>query len=368
MDRGCIPEPRIHIEGIKSGEVYINERTITIDEEAANKYTMELNGKPIQNGHKVSKNGPYTLEVNAKRWWNEQTESIQFEIDNIPPEKPSFKEEIKDVYFKQATFKLNKERDVNYTIMMDGKPYDIEKPVTKKGKHILSIKAVKDNGLFAQNEVKFEIDNRTYSRDTIETFKGFIFHNEDRPEKDPKILKWNKTVSVYVYGKPTSTDLQVLKSYLNNLSEILPIDLIYTGNNFSVKADYSIPIIFVPTHQFKDYGLKEKLINGTNKIVGYTMPTKDSEEGLLRSNVLIGTDTSQQVRKTTILHELVHSLGLYGHFKENEKSILYPFTNNMVTDLGDIDKEIIELLYRPDILHGMDESDVDKVLAPRIKE
>ncbi|WLD94603.1 DUF2927 domain-containing protein [Alkalihalobacillus sp. AL-G] len=366
MLSGCIPEPEIHIEGVKDGEVYVKDRIIEIDENRAGEYTLKLNGETIQNGHTVSENDDYKLTITAKRWWNEQTKSIQFEIDDIPPNKPSFKDEPKEVYYKQAKFSLEKEEDVMYKVKMDDKPYDINNPVTEEGEHKLFIKAVKDNGLLAQKEVEFVIDNRTYTRKAVDTFKHFIFHSEE--QQDQKVLKWTKNASVYIYGNPTGQDREALESYFNRINELLPIDLLIMESDIHSTGDYSLSIFFVPSHKFKDYGFKGDLENGNKRIVGFAAPTKVSEEGILRSIIVIGTDTDQRFRKTTILHEIVHSLGLYGHFNNNEHSILYPYNNNMVTELTDMDKKMIEILYRPGIHTGMDESDVERVLKTRIKE
>jgi hypothetical protein len=363
---GCIPKPEIHIEGVKEGKVYLKDRIIQVDEEAAGTYSLKLNGNDIQNNHKVTGNGEYELKVTTKKWWTEKKETIRFEIDDKPPKKPSFKDEVKEVYLKQAKFILEREDDVTYTITLDGKPTNLEQPVTEAGNHTIEIKAEKDNGLVQYKKVKFEIDNRTYSREAVDTFKRLLF--QDGEQQETRIFKWAKTVSVFIYGTPTAEDKQALKSNFNELNKLLPIDFLVREDDWTANSNYSLKIYFVPTHKFKDYGYSGELVNGNKKIVGYTIPTKASEEGILKSNIVVGTNTEQRLRKTTIFHEIIHSLGLYGHLEDNENSILYPYNNNYVTELSEIDKKMIEILYRTEINTGMNESDIERVLKPRIIE
>ncbi len=363
---GCLPEPEIQISGVENEKVYPEARIIKIDEEAAGNFTMKLNGKNIQNGHKVTGNGEYQLAVTAERWWNKETKSITFEIDDQPPNKPAFKDKLKKIYYKQVKFRLVKEDGVDYTITVDDKPYDLGKVYNKEGEHTLYIQAVKENGLTSDRKIKFHIDNRTYSRDTVDTFKQLYFHNGEKPLTE--LIKWTYYVGVYVHGDPTSQDSKVLKSYFDKLNEKLPIEFKMLENGTSNYTDHQLDIHFVPTHKFKDYGFKKDILVGNKQVVGVAIPEKVTTDGkIITSRILIGTDTDQQLRKTTILHEIIHSLGLYGHIEDNKKSILYPYNNNRITKLSEIDEKLIEILYREDIQPGMTEKDVEHVLEPRIK-
>ncbi|WP_408009849.1 DUF2927 domain-containing protein [Pseudalkalibacillus sp. A8] len=364
---GCIPEPEIQISGIENEKVYPDARSIKVDEEAAGNFTMQLNGKDIQNGHKVTGNGKYQLTVTAERWWNEETKTVTFEIDDQPPKKPEFNDDLKKVYYKEVKFRLVKEDGIEYEIRMDDKPYNLEKAYNKEGDHTLYIQAVKDNGLTSDRKIKFQIDNRTYSRETVNTFKQLYFHNGEKLLTE--VIKWTYYVGVYVHGEPTTQDSNVLKSYFDRLNKMLPIEFKILKNGTSNYTNHQLDIHFVPTHEFKDYGFKEDLRVGNKQIVGVAIPEKVTMDGnIITSKILVGTDTDQQLRKTTILHEIIHSLGLYGHLENNEKSILYPYNNNRVTKLSEVDEKLIEILYRKDIQPGMNEKDVERVLEPRIKK
>ncbi|WP_221563042.1 DUF2927 domain-containing protein [Alkalihalobacillus sp. TS-13] len=363
---GCLPEPEIQLSGIESNKVYPDARIIKIDEETAGTFTMQLNGKDIQNGHEVTGNGEYELSVTAERWWNEDTKTITFEIDDQPPKKPEFKDELKKIYYKEVKFRLVKEDGVKYKVTMDGKPNDIGKAYTKEGEHTLYIQAEKENGLTSDKKVNFQIDNRTYSRNTVDTFKQLYFHNGEKSLTE--VIKWTYYVGVYVHGKPTTQDSKVFKSYFDRLNEMLPIEFKILKNGTSNYTNHQLDIYFVPTHKFKDYGFKEDLRVGNKQVVGVAIPEKVTTDGkIITSKILVGTDTDQQLRKTTILHEITHSLGLYGHLEDTKKSILYPYNNNRITKLSEIDKKLIEILYREDIKPGMSEKDVQRVLEPRIK-
>ncbi|MGY3718261.1 hypothetical protein ACWE42_22355 [Sutcliffiella cohnii] len=82
---GCVAEPEINVDGVSDGAIYINDVTIHIDDQLAGDFTMSLNGQDIQNDHLVTENGDYELVINAKNYWKEANETIQFKLDDEPP-------------------------------------------------------------------------------------------------------------------------------------------------------------------------------------------------------------------------------------------------------------------------------------------
>lgn len=362
---GCVPQPEIQIQRIEEGKTYATDLTIQIDEEAAGKYAMKLNGQEIQNGYKVTENGEYKLSITAKRWWNEKTKTIQFSRDSNPPLPPAFYPEIKAIYFQQVNFKLVKLDGVIYTATIDGKPFNLNESYKEEGSHKLKVIAVKDNGLSSRSEFDFRIDNRTYSKGIIDEFIQFYF---DEDKKVQNILKWTDSVEVFVHGNLTSVDYDVVNSIYKKINEMLPIDFTIIENEKDSQLTNRVDIYFVPTYKFKDYGFEGEIIENNIKIIGFANPTSYSSDGITGSQVLIGTDTKQTERKTIILHEIVHSLGLYNHLEDKKTSILYPYANTNVYELSNLDEKFIEILYREDIKPKMSKREIEWALEPWITE
>ncbi len=365
---GCLPKPKISISGVEDGKIYVTEQTISIDQNlAGDDYTLKLNGESITNKHTVTDNGHYDLEVTAKKWWQEEEKSIQFEIDDVPPKKPELKANIRSSYFKSVTFGLEREKDVSYEIKLDGKRHDIDSPITKEGDHYLNIVATKDNQLVSQRKFRFEIDNRTYSRNEVDSFEWLSLNLIHKESNLPRIQKWTEDVDVVVHGEPTSQDWKSLNTYISTLNETLPFYLNLHKKDDRTYNAGTIIMHFVPNYRFDELGFQQPLRQGDGEIVGFAYPNKVTYNGVFKE-ATIGIDTTipQHTRNTTIYHELIHALGLYKHFDNNRSSILYPYNDTGVTKLAKIDKKMIELLYRPDITPGMYKPQVEATLKPRI--
>jgi hypothetical protein len=356
---GCVSEPEINIDGLKNGKTFPKEVTIHLDDKNLGKYTMFLNGDTIQNDHKVTENGEYELTIKASNLWKEKLKTITFKIDDQPPLKPSFHPEIKPINYKHVTFNLIVEKGVTYSAKINGKPFDLSNKFEQEGTHVLFVMAKKENGLSTTSRFFFTIDNRTYSKETIGRFTNFYFTNENK-----NIIKWMNTIELFYHGNPSSRDIQILKSHVKALNENLPIKIIVRDSVAKRNRINRIDMYFVPNYKFKDYGFRGDIISNNIEIVGLATPISYSLGELTKAQILIDTNTSQRVRESTILHELVHALGFYVHTKD-KSSILYP-TDINVTRLSDFDKKIVELLYREDIEPNMSQRDVEQVLKPRI--
>ncbi|MFB3170001.1 DUF2927 domain-containing protein [Neobacillus sp. 179-C4.2 HS] len=365
---GCVIKPEIHITGVEEGKVYADKRTITINEEQAGTYSMTLNGKSIESGHVVVKKGTYNLSIEGKKLWLKSKKDITFKIDYQPPKLPALKNEIQPGYFQEANIELIKEDGITYDIKLNGEPYDLSKPIQKEGMYELDIIAVKENGLVSHRTDSFIVDNQTFTQEMVEAFLSFHF-DYDQIE-DPFIIKWiGKKVPVYIHGEPTNEDLDQLRRYLNEINSWLPVQFEITQENKTDITSFQLNIYFVPNEQFKDYGFTEELFQEDGETIGFALPTEGNDvDGLLATTIGIDSTVNQKDRNPTILHELVHALGMYNHFEHDTSSILYPLTNQQITTLNETDKTLLGMLYRLDIIPGMTEEEIRQMWKPRIVE
>ncbi|WP_335873052.1 DUF2927 domain-containing protein [Bacillus sp. 2205SS5-2] len=362
---GCSLQPVIEVSGVENGKMYATDVMIEIDEELAGNYTMQLDGEPIQSGYNVTNNGKYELKVSAKKWWLEDLKTITFDIDLNPPNTPSFETEPLDAYFQEALFQLEKEDRVSYEVILNGNPYDLKKPIIDEGQYELKVVANKENGLKSTNSISFMVDNTSYSKEVVDRFVEFMLTDE---EAVVDILwKWNNDVEVVLHGDPTNMDVEMVKQSIMEVNDLLPIELQLVDKVTSV-FNNKIDIYFVPTSQFSKYGYDGPIVQGDIRYEGFAFITDIEVYGEISETIiLIGTDTTQESRKTTILHEIVHSLGLYNHFEEDNTSIFYPYNDTGVTTLSEKDRILIELLYRYELKPGVRVNDISKLLESRIE-
>ncbi|MBD8071149.1 DUF2927 domain-containing protein [Bacillus sp. PS06] len=367
MMTGCASHEDI-LHGIEDGKIYVADPIITIDEDYHGDFQLLLNGETIEPGHTVTENGDYTLELTTKKLWMEKTTTYSFSHDDIQPKAPSFTTNPKPVYFKEAVFDYKKEKNVSYETFLNGEPVDLSKPITEEGTHFLKIVATKNNGLKSERRQLFSIDNKTYTSAEVDTFLHFFFDNNQ--DFLPKIYKWTDTVTIVVDGNPTEQDMKILNQHIETLNKLLPFKFIVTEAENGKSYSRQIDMHFIPTWKFVNY-VEDEDNPDLKWAVGLAFPTmmsRDERQGLIASTVLIGTDIPQSERNHVILHELIHSIGMYNHFEDDESSILYPFVYPVVTELNEIDLKMIEILYRKDLLGGMTKPDVERVLKPRVRD
>ena len=364
---GCVNGPGILVDGVEEGKVYSDNRTITINQEKAVTYSMNLNGQPIASGHLVSQNGIYRLTISAKQWWMESKQEIVFTVDDRPPNPPTFKEEIQTGYFQEAKLELIEEDGVTYEVKLDGNPYDLHEPIRVEGEHELDILAIKENGKSVRRKDSFVVDNQTFTKEIVETFLRFHFDKEEND--DAFLIKWMvEKVPVYVHGNPTNEDVDQLQTVLTDFNAWLPVQFEINKNKENNSTNHQINVYFVPSERFKEYGFTGDRINGNNKIIGFTLPVEgNSRDGLVVTTIGVDSTISQAVRNPTILHEFAHSLGMYNHFEDDQTSILYPDYVEGNTILNKNDRKIVEMLYRQDLLPGMTKEEIQKMWEPRIE-
>ncbi|MEI5905603.1 DUF2927 domain-containing protein [Bacillus spongiae] len=367
---GCSLKPSIEVEGVEDKKIYTTEQTVQIDEKLAGQFTMKLNEEDIQPGHTIKENGAYKLEIEAKKWGIKETKTISFEIDDQPPNEPSFHDAPLDRYFKKAKLRLKRVEDVTYEFLLDGEPYmdtateqDSSLIIyAEEGDHTFNIIAKKKNGLTSETTIPFSMNNTMFSREEIDLFYEIMFKTE---EDDYMLGKWLSDTNVQVHGTPTDEDLEALESYLEQVNVILPIDLILVDNEAGRSPQNRIDIYFVPKNQFYDLGWDEDISGITGFTSYYPYYTG---EGFGRSDIIVGIEEEERDRKLTILNLLLYSLGIPNRFDEDDsESIITPNSTDKI-ELSDEYKKMIEILYLGEIRLGMNETRIEKAIKHRIIE
>ncbi|MBP1946942.1 DUF2927 domain-containing protein [Methanobacterium petrolearium] len=219
-------------------------------------------------------------------------------------------------------------------------------------------------GVFYQNEiygVGSSNENEKYSQEQIDTFMETAFSPDDYGNKYDRVGKWNiNVVRVRIMGSPTQEDINTLKKAVNDINgNVGGLKLVLDDKN---EMEPDIEIYFIPHAQFAQYSVNPSEADGftlwlvsTSGIYG-----GNSAGEIYKAKVFVGTDNlSQKRRSHVIIHELAHSLGL--HHNQNQNSALCPGGPD-ITEYSDLDKTMMRMLYRKDILPNMSRREVETIL------
>jgi hypothetical protein len=210
-------------------------------------------------------------------------------------------------------------------------------------------------GVFSPNE------NEKYSTEEISTFMESAFSPDDYGNSYDKVGKWHiNVVRIKVMGQPTDEDMKTLNKAINDINtNVKDFQLKIDDVN---KMEPDMEIYFIPHSQFAQFSVNPSEVDGftmwmvsTSGIYG-----GNSAGEIYKARVIIGTDQKSQKRRShVIIHELEHSLGL--HHNQNKNSALCKFGPDY-TEYTDLDKTMIRILYRKDILPNMSRSQVETIL------
>lgn len=158
-------------------------------------------------------------------------------------------------------------------------------------------------------------------------------------------------VRLQIMGAPTSQDLAVVRSIVDEINAIVGLPLV------AVEPERAnVFVRFVPRGSMRSYS---SLVPrwGAGGFVSVELSKSFTIE---RGQVLIASDIPFRARKPIIREELTQLLGLLNDASWYPESIFNDA--NFANEFAPIDRSLIEMLYRPDMKAGLDESDTRKVL------
>lgn len=202
-------------------------------------------------------------------------------------------------------------------------------------------------GFYYKDEI-FVSSNASFGKITVEEsdyFMQIVFGNDS----SNTIKKWDKNIKIKVYGNPTSEDIIVLNNTINSINGVIP--------NIKVFMDENNPnteIYFVSAQDFSNFDLNS---GGRQE---YVNTVWNNQGNILKAKILLSTDLNQEERSHYIIADFTRILGFFYASDKYPDSIFN--TNNNKTDLIEIDKLMIRILYSHDISSGMSKNDVEKIL------
>jgi hypothetical protein len=165
------------------------------------------------------------------------------------------------------------------------------------------------------------------------------------------VRRWNEPIRFRVNGSPDGADLATLAQVVAEINALTSlVDFV------EVDEDPLVEIHFAPVSSFP--GILPSYVPGN---IGYFSVWFDGAHHFTRAVVLIANDRERAVRDHLIREEVTQILGLGRDSELYPESIFYqPWS--LVASYAPIDRALIEMLYRPEVLPGMDEARVGAVL------
>lgn len=171
---------------------------------------------------------------------------------------------------------------------------------------------------------------------------------------DPVLHKWTEDIRIKVHGSPTVADLETLELVAGELN------LLVDGISLEiVDQDANLQVYFVPESSFSDIEPTYVPVN-----LGFFRVWFDGEGAIQQGTVLIASDSVSQLERSHLIREeLTQSLGLFRDSWRHSDSIFYEgwTTTNIYHPL---DAATIQMLYDPQLVPGMDRTQVRTVYAP----
>ena len=190
-----------------------------------------------------------------------------------------------------------------------------------------------------------------YTQEEIDYFLEIALGTE-YGDSEQTIKKWTNDIRIEVLGTPTEEDLQTLEAVVEEINS-----LIGGVKMMVVEENPNVQMHFAPEDEFESIEPNYVPVN-----YGFFWSYWNASDELYKSTLLISTDEiSQAERSHLIREEVTQVLGLMNDSNRYEESIFFEDwteTNNY----SELDKSVIQMLYREGVEPGMTAREVVKVL------
>ena len=191
-----------------------------------------------------------------------------------------------------------------------------------------------------------------YDADQVEYF-GEVAFGTETGEATPILRKWAGSPRIKVSGAPTHQDLASLDRVVRDLNELAP-----SLGVAVVEEGHTVELHFMPPEAFGDV---EPNFEPGN--LGYFWAWWNRQQEITYARILIATDGVTQAERSHLLREeLTQVLGLMRDSWTYPQSIFYQGWTD-TGDYADIDRTLVEMLYRADLRAGTTRDAALDVLA-----
>jgi hypothetical protein len=194
-----------------------------------------------------------------------------------------------------------------------------------------------------------------YSKEAIEYFLEVALGSE-YGSSDKVIAKWQGEVRLFLAGEeilPVKQEMEKVVKELNQLMKTVKIRIV------SQESQANLILFLGSKENYEKYEPKVARYNDLGFFYTYPNEQKVIERGSLY------IDTERMLANDTRFHflreELTQCLGLMNDSYKYSDSIFYQKWS-LTDNFSPLDKQLIEMLYRPEVKAGMNASQVRQVL------
>lgn len=188
-----------------------------------------------------------------------------------------------------------------------------------------------------EGDKKIKRIKRLYTPESINYFYELTFFRENLfPKKKTSLSKWRDDIYFFIEGDTLPGDKYNILNAVNQINSLeLPIKI----HEVLSRDSANLFFVFTPG-KFKDSPALGRV--DTEISDDYAKSAKIEIHNESDSSLNIGL-----TRRMTVLHEMMHALGLHGHSYTYPNSLLVQSFTSYTTELPEIDKQVIKLLYEP---------------------
>lgn len=210
------------------------------------------------------------------------------------------------------------------------------------------------NGLILS--LQQQIDSLTpdfTNTELIEYFKdialGFEFGSASEITR-----RWENDVNLFIGGNISEANSNEINKIKDEINELITTNISFNIVNDSINSNHYLYIGLPDDYNsiFPD--------NSINQIGSFWLYW-DSNNSFNNSRAFIDSRVSITLQKHLLREELTQSLGLAKDSYTYPESIFYQ-DQSLTTEYAEIDKELIKLLYHPDMSTGLNASEVESVI------
>jgi len=173
--------------------------------------------------------------------------------------------------------------------------------------------------------------------------------------------KWGSNMRIVVRGNPSDANIETLEQAISDINELVTDD--FSIKIVSDSSFYNCYIFFGSGLEFLEI-FPEEENNVDINTTGYFHVWWNNNI-INKARIIINPFILNSIRqKSVILEEITQAIGLGNDSPSHPNSIFYETSINpgYATEYAVIDRELIRLLYHPEMTVGLNENQVDEVL------
>ena len=214
---------------------------------------------------------------------------------------------------------------------------------------ILIASCTKESNNSEENELVPEYSNT----EIVEYFKSIALGFE-YGEPSEITRRWEEDINLYLGGNITNENLIEINRIIDEINELITIDISLNIVNDSINSNH---YLYIGNSQEYSEIFPDNVINQIGSFWTYW----DSNNLFFYCRAFVDSSVSTIQQKHLIREELTQSLGLARDSYTYPESI-FQQRSTLTTEYAKIDRELIRLLYHPEMSAGLGTDEVENVI------